>query len=77
MRDMYIQYADNKAIILPDWRIRASDFIPRLGLFMGSLNGLNDKRQKSVQEQVRDISILSSVQFVMSSKRDQIRNYVA
>ena len=72
MRDLYLNMGMNEAVLIPDWRIRSQDFIPKIGLFMGSLNGLNYNRKKTKyeKEQQKNLAVMSSVQFTIESKKD-------
>ena len=36
-RDLYVSQANNRIVLLPDWRVRSDDRLPRLDFFTGDL----------------------------------------
>ena len=36
-RDLYVSQANNRIVLLPDWRVRSNDKLPRLNFFTGEL----------------------------------------
>ena len=45
LRDLYVHNADNKAVMLPDWRVRSDDRLPRLELFCGNMKTNKNRKQ--------------------------------
>ena len=37
MRDLYVNQANNRLVLLPDWRVRSDDKLPKLEIFTGDL----------------------------------------
>ena len=37
MRDFYTKQANNRLVLLPDWRVRSDDKLPQLEIFTGDL----------------------------------------
>ena len=65
LRDLYVSQAENRAVLLPDWRVRGDDRLPRLELFMGDLKS---KHRRKEYEKHTNIEALPVTDFVLQCK---------
>ena len=74
MRDLYVHQAENKAVILPDWRVRSDDRLPRLELFFGSMDP--NRTKKPYETTKKNIDNLKTTDFIIECKADEVKKYV-
>ena len=65
LRDLYVSQAANRAVLLPDWRVRGEDRLPRLELFLGDLRS---KHRRKEYERHTNIEALPITDFVLQCK---------
>ena len=74
MRDLYVSQAENKVVILPDWRVRSDDRLPRLELFFGDLQGAKGRKKEYEKATYKDS--LPHTDYMLQCKAAEIKKYV-
>lgn len=73
LRDLYMSAADNRLILLPDWRVRSQDRQPKFEFFFGDLKAKNRKKE---YEKIANDRNKPVTEFVIACREDQIRKVV-
>ena len=73
MRDLYVTGSDNSLILLPDWRVRSEDRLPKFEFYMGNLK---HNKQKKEYEKLKNDRNKPITEFVIDCQQDMIRKYV-
>ena len=70
-----MKQANNRLVLLPDWRVRSDDKLPQLEIFTGDLR-IKKKSQQPFEANKNNIASLSFPDFTTSCIEERIRKYV-
>ena len=75
MRDLYMKQANNRLVLLPDWRVRSDDKLPQLEIFTGDLR-IKKKSQQPFEGKKLNIETQLLPDYTTSCIEEPIRKYV-